>query len=214
MWPPPFGCLEGTSSGGDDQGATTPTVPWPPRNVRASAGSSAGLASALAESLEAIDDAVGLGAGKRPAAALWWARIAWARSLVRPSCRKKIRWPRPHSGAVRNSSPRPRPAGRRPRGPGPCGAERGRRRDRTFLPLSAATDESPVVKPACGRARSRWSRRALRPLRERCGASGRVGDGVGGARKRMKHGELLDRGQRLGRRLGVGVRDVIGHVAN
>src|SRR5689334_3766526 len=27
------------------------------------------------------------------------------RFVVRPSCRKKMRWPRPHSGAVRNSSP-------------------------------------------------------------------------------------------------------------
>ena len=33
------------------------------------------------------------------------ARIAAFRSLVRPSCRKNKRWPRPQSGAVRNSRP-------------------------------------------------------------------------------------------------------------
>src|SRR5436190_7687837 len=33
------------------------------------------------------------------------ARIAWIRSVVRPSCTKKIRLPSPQSGAVRNSSP-------------------------------------------------------------------------------------------------------------
>src|SRR5438128_509989 len=31
--------------------------------------------------------------------------MASRRSDVRPSCRKKIRWPSPHRGAVRNSSP-------------------------------------------------------------------------------------------------------------
>src|SRR2546422_4247663 len=31
--------------------------------------------------------------------------MASSRSDVRPSCRKKIRWPSPHRGAVRNSSP-------------------------------------------------------------------------------------------------------------
>src|SRR6516164_8728438 len=37
------------------------------------------------------------------------ALIATSRSLVRPSCRKNTRLPRPHSGAVRNSSPRAAP---------------------------------------------------------------------------------------------------------
>ena len=32
--------------------------------------------------------------------ALRCAKIAWSRSLVRPSCRKKARWPTPHSGAL------------------------------------------------------------------------------------------------------------------
>ena len=34
---------------------------------------------------------------------LWCARMAPSRSEVRPSCMKKIRWPSPHNGAVRNS---------------------------------------------------------------------------------------------------------------
>jgi hypothetical protein len=33
------------------------------------------------------------------------ARIAWGKSLVRPSCRKKRRCPIPHKGADRNSCP-------------------------------------------------------------------------------------------------------------
>src|SRR5262249_1661450 len=33
------------------------------------------------------------------------ALIAWIRSFVRPSCRKNIRCPKPHNGAVRNWSP-------------------------------------------------------------------------------------------------------------
>src|SRR2546430_10972055 len=37
--------------------------------------------------------------------ALAWAWIASSRSVVRPSCRKKILCPSPHRGAVRNSSP-------------------------------------------------------------------------------------------------------------
>src|SRR5581483_6046334 len=38
-----------------------------------------------------------------PEPELWWAWIATTRSLVRPSWRKNMRWPRPHSGAVRNA---------------------------------------------------------------------------------------------------------------
>ncbi len=40
-----------------------------------------------------------------PGLACW--RIATFRSEVLPSCRKKIRWPTPHSGAVRNSVGKP-----------------------------------------------------------------------------------------------------------
>src|SRR5262249_42918918 len=38
-----------------------------------------------------------------PLLACW--RIVSIRSEDLPSCRKKMRWPRPHSGAVRNSEP-------------------------------------------------------------------------------------------------------------
>ncbi len=59
------------------------------------------LASDLQDSLRALESALSLQVLSR----LIWASIAINMSLVRPSCKKKMRCPTPQSGAVRNSSP-------------------------------------------------------------------------------------------------------------
>src|SRR2546428_1962829 len=78
--------------------------------------------------------------------ALAWAWIASSRSVVRPSCRKKILCPSPHRGAVRNSSPLAFPWRMSSARPGPrlCSSKSEKRLARFWL--SAALEELPVVR--------------------------------------------------------------------
>src|SRR5439155_1306662 len=78
------------------------------------------------------------------AVTLLCAWTACRRSVVRPSCRKKMRWPRPQSGAVLNSSPSACPWRMSSARPGPILWTSRSEKRFTGLESSAATVEGPV----------------------------------------------------------------------
>ena len=117
-------------------------------------------------------------------------RIASRRSSVRPSWRKKTRWPSPHSGAVRNSSPRASPGGCRRRARAPWREAPGRRTG------SRSGRPGPRRWYCRGLQRRRVTEGAahvhelLRPRPIEEAPPGLVVDGAGGARKRWKLAKL------------------------
>src|SRR5438445_6189345 len=70
--------------------------------------------------------------------------MASRRSIVRPSCRKKIRWPSPHRGAVRNSSPFAFPWRMLSASLGPMLCSNKSENRLACFPLSAGLDTFPV----------------------------------------------------------------------
>src|SRR2546427_163039 len=124
--------------------------------------------------------------GKDALPALAWAWIASSRSVVRPSCRKKILCPSPHRGAVRNSSPLAFPWRMSSARPGPrlCSSKSEKRLARFWL--SAALEELPVVRYGVWQRAQPISANDARP---------RVidtvsGAGFGGPRNFMKKAKL------------------------
>src|SRR6185436_6763262 len=114
-------------------------------------------------------------------------RIAETRSDVRPSCRKKMRWPRPHSGAVRNSSPRAAPCRTLSASPGPIACSARSENRLASLLLSAATVVVPVRSVGVWQRAHPTELNSWRPREIDVELPGEVVDGVGGARKRMKN---------------------------
>src|SRR4030095_17156264 len=89
VWPPPFGCLEGTSwPGGDQEGAGIAGAITLQRAQEVQEV----LLLRLAKVLVPIDDPVGLGGLNRALAGLWWARIAWMRSASAAVEQEEIQW--------------------------------------------------------------------------------------------------------------------------
>src|SRR5262249_53020147 len=76
--------------------------------------------------------------------ALECAAIACTRSLILPSCRKKIRWPKPHKGAVRNSSGPALPWTMSSARPVPMWCTSRSENRLAVLLLNAAEDDLPV----------------------------------------------------------------------
>src|SRR6267142_740924 len=123
---------------------------------------------------------------------LRWALIAVSRSSVRPSWRKKIRLPRPHSGAVRYSSPRAAPWRMSSASPGPIWWSARSEYSAAVFRASAVTEALGLVW-SCGVWQSAQPRFVnwLRPrLIENDDALVKLDTGVGGARKRWKFPKL------------------------
>src|SRR5262249_20685517 len=118
--------------------------------------------------------------------ALLWAWIASMRSLVRPSWRKKMRCPRPHNGAVLNSSPLACPWRMSSASPGPMLWSRRSEKRLTGWLARAATVESPVVSVGVGQSAHPTLTNSERPLVMEVAPPGVSADGVGGARNRWK----------------------------
>src|SRR5215475_14577564 len=125
--------------------------------------------------------------------ALLCAWIASTRSSVRPSWRKKIRWPRPHSGAVRNSSPLASPWRMSSARPGPMAwSARSENRFAVWL------DRAPTVLLAEVRSDGvwqRWQPTSLNRWRPRSMENldtlpNPLDAGAGGARNRWKLAKL------------------------
>jgi len=111
--------------------------------------------------------------------------IACTRSKVLPSCRKKMRCPKPQSGAVRNSLGQPAPERLRRPARRPC---RTRTSENRFAVVAQRRDRGIT-----GRERGRVTEGAtdaaeqLLPFAMDVAPPGVSGEGVGGARKRMKN---------------------------
>src|SRR5262249_48628575 len=115
-----------------------------------------------------------------------WASMACSRSLVLPSCRKKIRCPSPHSGAVRNSLGPAAPwAIPSPRTPMLCTSRSENRL--AVWNLSAAVAWLPVVIERMWQVAQRMLlNNALPLLTDAEQLTPTVQEGVGGARNRIK----------------------------
>src|SRR5213593_5085819 len=108
--------------------------------------------------------------------------MASRRSDVRPSCRKKIRWPSPHRGAVRNSSPLAFPWVMLSASLGPMLCSNKSENRLACFPLSAGLDTFPVWRDGVWHNAQPISLNDLLPLM----VDGVSEAGAGGARKLMK----------------------------
>src|SRR5262245_34223942 len=119
--------------------------------------------------------------------ALLWARMAATRSVVRPSWRKKMRWPRPHNGAVRNSSPPAAPWLMSSASPGPMLCTRRSEYRLTGFFRSAATLAFPVYSVGVWQYAQPTLPKSWPPLLMDDLPPGWSVDGCWGARNRMKN---------------------------
>src|SRR6185503_15982178 len=117
-------------------------------------------------------------------------RMARSRSEVRPSCRKKIRWPRPHSGAVRNSLGPASPWLTPSASPSPMSCTRRSENRFTGFSLSAATVDLLVVNDGVWHSAQPTSANFCLPFAIEVALPGVFGEGCGASRKRMKFANL------------------------
>src|SRR6185295_12493325 len=117
--------------------------------------------------------------------------IASFRSSVRPSCRKKIRWPRPQSGAVRNSLPVAAPCETLSASPTPMSwISRSEYRFAVWN-RSASTVALPVLIEGVWQSAQPTLENRLLPRPIEAEPPGESGSGFGGARKRWKFAKFV-----------------------